>query len=226
MPKTPVRRSWLLCICLLAASSFFTVFVAPGTSHRASKLPRAVLAIDDLQVGDKHAGTVLKVMPYGAFVGFGCEKEGMVHISQLMDGFVDDVHTVVSEGQEVDVWVKQVEGTRISLTMVESKLRPLQSEPRPDVTPFEPLVGSDPIPGKVVAVLKFGALVEIENDGVTARGLVHVSEMGEGFVEDPNSIVSEGDEVEVRVIAVDTHAQKISMSMKPEGAEEEAEPEE
>jgi len=180
--------------------------------------------LDDLKVGDKYEGTVKRVLPFGAFVDFGCENQGLVHISALTEGFVDDVNKVVTEGQEVDVWIKQVEGTRIALTMVENKLRPPQ--PRPDVTPFEPLVGSDPIPGKVVAVMRFGALVEIENDGATAQGLVHISEMGDGFVEDPYSIVSDGDEVEVRVIAVDTDAQKISLSMKPEGAEEEAESEE
>lgn len=75
--------------------------------------------IQDLQVGMTLRGTVRAIKPYGAFVDIGVGRDGLVHISELADRFVQNVEEVVSEGDSVVVWVKGVDQARnrIGLSM-------------------------------------------------------------------------------------------------------------
>jgi S1 RNA binding domain protein len=56
-------------------------------------------------------------MPYGAFVSLGGGKSGMIHISQVSNGFIKDIHDVLKEGQDVRVKVLSVENGKVSLTL-------------------------------------------------------------------------------------------------------------
>lgn len=222
-PVHGVRRNKLLCLCLLAAACqlFATVFVEPflGAPRRPSRVPRSAVPVGELNIGDKYEGTVVSVARFGAFIDFGCEAQGLVHISQLKDGFVEDVHSEVSEGQSVDVWVKSVDidGNKIGLTMVESKVSGGGGgRPRADLSVFQPLVGGEKITGIVKGVRQFGAFVEVEVDGQVAQGLVHVSQLSDEYVDDVYSLVSEGDEVKVTVLSVELDSGKMSLSMKTE----------
>jgi ribosomal protein S1 len=117
-------------------------------------------------------------------------------------GRVNKPSDVVSEGDVVTVWVKEVDrkSRRISLTMLEP--------PDLDIRTLEPdLV----LTGKVVRLENFGAFVDI---GAGRDGMVHVTEMGRGYVGSPSDIVSVGDDVEVRVLEVDPRRGRISLSMK------------
>jgi len=177
------------------------------------------MMLDELEVGQKYKGTVANIAPFGAFVDFGAEKNGLVHISCLTDGFVSDVHDVVQHGAEVDVWVTSVDfnSGKIGLTMVESKLGGGGggARARADLTPFLSLEGQK-IKGTVKSIQGFGAFVEVEAGGQIAQGLVHVSEISDDYVDDVSSVVSEGDQVEVTIKSVDTGAGKMSLSMKSE----------
>jgi len=75
--------------------------------------------IGDLKVGMTLRGTVRAIKPYGAFVDIGVGRDGLVHISELSDGYVNRVEDVVSEGDSVSVWVKDVDRARnrIGLSM-------------------------------------------------------------------------------------------------------------
>jgi len=214
------RRSSLLglCFALVASQLLGQVFVAPLVAPfaglragRPRSTARAAMGLDEIEVGTKYEGTVMNVKPFGAFVDFGCESQGMVHISQVKDGFVDNIYDEIQEGQEVDVWVKSIEGTRIGLTMVEGR-----NQPKADLTPFEALINGEQILGIVKSVKPFGAFVEVEVDGQKAQGLVHISRLSNDFVEDVYSLVSEGDEVQVTVFEVDMRAGKLGLSMKTE----------
>ena len=97
---------------------------APPTGSGAGpRRPREVVEVtapmESLQQGQMLQGTVRRVMPYGVFVAVGSERDGLVHVSELQDGFVGDPSQVVNVNDTVDVWVKSIdlEQKRISLTM-------------------------------------------------------------------------------------------------------------
>jgi transcriptional accessory protein Tex/SPT6 len=158
--------------------------------------------IQDLRPKMKLAGTVTRVELYGAFVDIGVGRNGLVHISQLKKERVNRVADVVNEGDEVTVWVQRVDHrrNRISLTMIEPPERTIgELEPGTQLT------------GKVTRLERYGAFVDI---GVERDGLVHVSELAQGYVKDPSEYVSVGEEVEVRVVSVDLRKNQIELSMK------------
>jgi predicted RNA-binding protein with RPS1 domain len=92
--------------------------------------------LDTFTAGEELQGTVRSVQPYGAFIDVGAERDGLVHISELKDGFVEKVEDVVKEGDTVTVRVKDVdvESGRLSLTM--RAPRPAREErPAPEARP-------------------------------------------------------------------------------------------
>lgn len=92
---------------------------------------------------------------------------------------------------------------------------PREEMPKPvlrsDVLKFEDLREGQILTGTVRNVIDFGAFVDV---GVKHDGLVHISEMSEKYVKNPSEIVSVGDIVKVKVIAVDMERQKVKLSMK------------
>jgi ribosomal protein S1 len=156
---------------------------------------------EDLQPGLKTEGKVVRLEKFGAFVDIGIETEGLVHISEMASGRVNQPSDVVSEGDVVSVWVKEADrkARRISLSMVEPPAVDLRTL-KPDTI----------LTGKVVRLENFGAFVDI---GAGRDGLVHVSEMGRGYVGSPSEVLSVGDQVQVRVVEVDPRKGRISLSM-------------
>jgi small subunit ribosomal protein S1 len=158
--------------------------------------------IRELRPKMKLQGQVVRVELFGAFVDIGVGQDGLVHISQLQEGRVNRVVDVVSEGDEVTVWVQKVDPQqgRISLTMIEPPERTLE-----DLEPGMVLTG------KVTRLERYGAFVDI---GVERDGLLHVSEIAQGYVKDPTEYVSVGEKLEVRVVSVNLRKGQIELSMK------------
>jgi ribosomal protein S1 len=156
----------------------------------------------DLKPGLKTQGKVVRLEKFGAFVDLGAETDGLVHISEMGTGRIDKPSDAVSEGDIIDVWIKEADrkSRRISLTMVEP--------PEVDIRSLEP---DTVVTGTVVRLESFGAFVDI---GAGRDGMIHVSEMGRGYVGNPSEILSAGDEVQVRVLEVDPRRGRISLSMK------------
>jgi small subunit ribosomal protein S1 len=145
---------------------------------------------------------VVRLERFGAFVDIGAETDGLVHVSEMGTGRVAKPSDVVAEGDLIRVWIKDVDrkSRRISLSMVEP----------PDVD-MRTLKPDMLLTGKVVRLESFGAFVDI---GAGRDGMIHVSEMGRGYVGGPSEIVSLGDEVQVRVLEVDSRRGRIALSMK------------
>jgi len=158
--------------------------------------------IKDLEPRIRLRGKITKVGLSGAFVDIGLGQDGWVHISQLSEDPVNRVAEVVEPGDEVTVWVKKVDRRRgrINLTMVE-----------PPERVFGDLKPGMIIKGKVTRLAPFGAFIDV---GVGRDGLVHISELASGFVENPSEIVSVGEEVEVKVLSVDPRRRQIELGMK------------
>lgn len=156
----------------------------------------------DLEPGMKVQGKVVRLEKFGAFVDIGAPTDGLVHISEMAAGRVNKPSDVVSEGDTITVWVKDVDRSagRISLTMLE-----------PPEVDIRSLKTDTVMTGTVVRLESFGAFVDI---GAGRDGMIHVTEMGRGYVGSPSEIVSVGDEVQVRVLDVDPRRGRISLSMK------------
>jgi ribosomal protein S1 len=157
---------------------------------------------NDLKPGLKTEGKVVRLEKFGAFVDLGAETDGLVHVSEMGTGRVNKPSDVVSEGDVISVWIKDVDrkSRRISLTMLEP--------PEVDIRTLQPDML---LTGNVVRLESFGAFVDI---GAGRDGMIHVSEMGRGYVGNPSEIMSVGDEVQVRVLEVDPRRGRISLSMK------------
>jgi ribosomal protein S1 len=156
----------------------------------------------NLEPGLKTEGKVVRLEKFGAFVDIGAGTDGLVHISEMAQGRVNKPSDVVAEDQVVTVWIKDVDrkSKRISLTMMEP--------PEVDIRALKPDMM---LTGNVVRLESFGAFVDI---GAGRDGMIHVTEMGRGYVGSPSEILSVGDEVQVRVLEVDPRRGRISLSMK------------
>jgi ribosomal protein S1 len=170
------------------------------------------VAVADLEPKMRFDGRVTRVELYGAFVDFGAERDGLVHISQISEERVNRVADALSEGDEVSVWVQDVdkERGRVSLTMVKP----------PELT-IEELEPNQMVKGTVTKLVPYGAFVDI---GVERDGLIHVSEMADGFVSKPSDVLSVGSELDVRVVKVDQQKRRIELSLLELPGQGEAEP--
>ncbi|MBE0409775.1 MAG: S1 RNA-binding domain-containing protein [Anaerolineales bacterium] len=147
-------------------------------------------------------GKITKTTLAGAVVDIGLDIPGVVHISQLQKEPVNKVEDVIKVGQEVDVWVRRVDPKkgRIELTMIE----PLALE-------WREMSKDMVVKGKVTRLEKFGAFVDI---GTERPGLVHISEMTHDYLRSPKDVVNEGDEIDVKILAINRRKKQIKLSMK------------
>ena len=157
--------------------------------------------LDDLVVGTETKGKVVGLAKFGCFVDIGAVTDGLVHVTEFPSKRVRNISDEVQSGDEVYVWIKDVDTktNRISLSMRKKPQRSIRE-----------LSSGDVLSGTVTSVTKYGAFIDISSD---TEGLVHISEMSSGYVEQPSEIVSSGDAVEVRIKEIDLERQRISLSM-------------
>ncbi|WP_134698945.1 30S ribosomal protein S1 [Ammoniphilus sp. YIM 78166] len=160
---------------------------------------------DEIQVGEVIEGTVQRLTDFGAFVDVG-GVDGLVHISELAWGRVDKPSDVVSEGDKVKVKVLKVDrdGERISLSMKEA-------QPGPWETASAQLKAGSVVTGTVKRLVSFGAFVEVA-PGV--EGLVHISQISNRHIGNPAEVLQEGQEVQVKILDLNTAEQRISLSIR------------
>ncbi len=161
--------------------------------------------LENLQKGERRKGTVSSIVNFGAFVDLG-GVDGLVHVSELSWKHVDHPSEVVAVGQEVEVEVLDVdlERERVSLS-----LKATQEDPWKE---FERRYkAGEVIPGQVTKLVPFGAFVRV-SQGI--EGLVHISELSHEHIDTPESVLSVGDEVQVKVVDVDVSRRRVSLSMR------------
>jgi small subunit ribosomal protein S1 len=162
--------------------------------------PRKV--VKTLAVGQEVEGVVKRVTEFGAFIDIGVGRDGLVHVSEMAQGRVSKPSDVVKEGDKVQVWIKELdrEKNRISLSMIQ-----------PGTMTLRDLEEGSTVRGKVTRLERYGAFVDI---GVGRDGMLHVKEMGRGYVEKPEDVVHIGDEIDVQVIGLDRRRGRIDLSIK------------
>jgi len=178
-------------------------------SHRAmmerERAENREKLLAELAPGQIHEGTVRNLRDFGAFVDIG-GIDGLVHISQLSWDRVNHPSEILKEGQAIKVRVEKVdrESGKIGLSY-----RDAGANPWDDVESKYPI--GKRVLGKVSKIMDFGAFVKLE-PGI--EGLVHISELSHNRVHRTSDIVSEGQEMEVKVLSLDPEQQRISLSLR------------
>ena len=178
-------------------------------SHRAmmerERAEKREKLLAELAPGQIHEGIVRSLRDFGAFVDIG-GIDGLVHVSQLSWDRVNHPSEILQEGQTIKVSIEKVdrESGKIGLSY-----RDVGANPWDDVESKYPV--GQRVMGKVSKIMDFGAFVKLE-PGI--EGLVHISELAHDRVHRTSDIVSEGQEMEVKVLSLDPEQQRISLSLR------------
>ena len=161
-------------------------------------------ALKNIEEGAVLEGTVVKIMPYGAFIDLG-GVEGLLHISDISWKRISSVDAVLQVGEKLQVLVQKFdqERNRISLS-----LKALQKNPW--IAAIEKFEVGDVVKGEVKKILPFGAILAIDPE---LQGLLHVSELTEKRGAAVKDLVNIGDILTVKIIGIDTDKKKISLSV-------------
>lgn len=156
-----------------------------------------------LKAGDVVEGVVKNVTDFGVFVDLG-GADGLLHISEMSWGRVENPRKVFKTGDTLKVLIKEITGTKIALSLKFDDANPwLEAEKK-----FS--VGTE-VTGKVARMTDFGAFVELI-PGVDA--LLHVSQISKEHIEKPSDVLKVGEEVTAKIVDFNAADRKISLSIK------------
>lgn len=183
-------------------------------SERAAERHQRQQLLEELAEGEVRSGVVRNLVDFGAFVDLG-GVDGLIHISELDWRHVDHPSDVLSVGDEVEVYVLNVDRERERIALSRKRLLP---DPWQRVT--EDLHEGEVVEGTVTGVVEFGAFVDL---GEGVEGLIHTSEMPEGKVTLSN--LEPDSPVRVRVLEIDEWQRQIGLRLQAIG-EVQAKPDE
>jgi small subunit ribosomal protein S1 len=168
--------------------------------------------LEELEPGDICQGRVTNLCSFGAFVDLG-GFEGLVHISELSWGRVGHPSDVLNPGEQVRVYVLNVEPERERVGLSVKRL-----QPNPWQSVEERYRVGQIVEGTVTHVVDFGAFVQVE-DGL--EGLIHVSELAfgprrgaQGKPRDPHEVLQTGDPVSVEVLTIDGDRRRMGLRLQ------------
>lgn len=167
---------------------------------------RRLELLNDLNEGDRLPGHVTTITDFGAFVDLG-GMEGLVHISELSWGRVHHPSNIVTVGEKVEVCVLEIDRERSRVALSLKRLRP---------NPWETIENQYHIgqvtDAVITSVVSFGAFARLEPG---LDGLIHASELGKNGFQSarPSDILTEGQRVQVCVLLIDPHRQRLGLSL-------------
>ena len=166
------------------------------------------------QVSDRYPidkmvkGRVRNLTNYGAFIELEEGIDGLLHVSDMSwTRKISHPNEVLEKGQEIECRVLSVDQDRRRIAL---GLKQLESDPWDSDIPLKYQPG-ELVKGKVTKITNFGVFVGLE-DGL--EGLLHISELADHKVENPDEVVKVGEEIEVKILRVDTDDRKIGLSRK------------
>lgn len=169
----------------------------------AAKAEAAKKLFDSIHVGDVVEGTVKNVTSFGAFIDLG-GADGLLHISEMSWGRIDDPKSILKVGDKVKTFIKDINGEKIALSLK-------FEDANPWVKAGEKYTVGSEVTGKVARMTAFGAFIELE-PGVDA--LLHVSQISNEHVEKPEDVFKIGQEITAKVVDFKQEDKKISLSIK------------
>ena len=178
----------------------------------AQKAEQQKELLSKISEGDVIEGTIKNVTDFGAFVDLG-GVDGLLHISEMSWGRVENPKKVFTVGQKVRVFIKSINDTKIALSMKFNDENPWNGA-------AEKYAVGNVVKGTVARMTDFGAFIELA-PGVDA--LLHVSQISKDHVEKPADALKIGQEVEAKIVDFNEAEKKISLSVKALLAPEEEE---
>jgi len=178
--------------------------------YNSKKNSRTFKPLKDLVLGSKVSGTVVDVCDFGAFVNIGYNTRGsragtaLLHISQIKNEKVKNIHDVIKVGDVIEG--ARVIGVDPKKGEVGLSLRSRRQK-RKD---FQSLKVGDEVEGKVDSLLSYGAFIDV---GVNVNGLLHISRITGGAIENIRHHLNEGDPVSVHIIDIDADRKTMAVSM-------------
>ena len=169
----------------------------------AAKKAAAEAVLSKIKEGDTIEGTVKNVTDFGAFIDLG-GVDGLLHISEMSWGRVEDPKSVLKVGDKVKAFIKNIDGEKIALSLK-------FDDTNPWLNADEKYAPGTVVTGKVARMADFGAFIELE-PGVDA--LLHVSQISYDHVNKPEDVYKVGDVVEAEVVECNAADKKISLSVK------------
>ncbi len=168
---------------------------------RKKKLQKELF--DRIEVGMVVEGVVKNLTDFGAFIDLG-GADGLLHISEMSWGRIENPKKVFKVGETVSVMIKDMTDMKIALTMKMDGNNPwLNSSEKYQVGAV--------VTGKVARMTDFGAFIELE-EGIDA--LLHVSQISIEHVEKPSDVLKIGEEITAKIVDFDEESKKISLSVK------------
>ena len=175
----------------------------------AKKAEMQKALFESIHVGDVVEGTVKNVTDFGAFIDLG-GADGLLHISEISWGRVENPKKVFKVGEKVKAFIKDINDTKIALSMKFEEDNPWNNA-------AEKYAVGTIVTGVVARMTDFGAFVELA-PGVDA--LLHVSQISAEHVEKPADVLKVGQEVEAKIVDFNEEDKKISLSIKALNAPE------
>jgi small subunit ribosomal protein S1 len=181
-------------------------------SERVARLPvsRTEQLLSQIKPGQCLKGTIRNVTDFGAFVDLG-GVEGLIHVSEMSWQRVGHPRDVCSPGQQVEVYVLDVNQSQRRIGLSIKRLKP-----DPWALAAEHYKPGDVIDVVITNVVSFGAFARLA-EGI--EGLIHTSELAEGSFLDPHDVVAEGQRVQARVMNIDPSRQRIGLTLRLEERE-------
>ena len=168
---------------------------------------------EKIHAGDVVEGVIKNVTDFGAFIDLG-GADGLLHISEMSWGRVENPKKVFKAGEKIKVLIKEINGSKIALSLKFEDQNPWKDA----ATKYA--IGNV-VTGKVARMTDFGAFVELES-GIDA--LLHVSQIAKEHIEKPSDVLQVGEEITAKVVDFNEADKKISLSIKalhaPEKKEE------
>lgn len=156
-----------------------------------------------IQIGDVVEGVIKNVTDFGAFIDLG-GADGLLHISEMSWGRVENPKKVFKVGEQLSVLIKDISGDKIALSLK-------FEDQNPWLTAAEKYAVGNVVDGRVARMTDFGAFVELE-PGVDA--LLHVSQISHEHVEKPSDVLNVNQIVTAKVVDFNEVDKKISLSIK------------
>lgn len=175
--------------------------------QQREELRRSLFA--ELDTGQVRKGRVTGIREFGAFVDIG-GVDGLVHLSEFSWGQVEPPEKTLSIGDEVDVYVLRVDRENMKVALSFRRLHP---EPWESI--HEKYHVGQTVTATVTKVTTFGAFARLDP---AIEGLVHISELSDGPVRHPSDVVSEGQELTLKILRIEPERRRLALSLKQAGS--------